>query len=198
MPSEKLVVIFTRTFRPLVYFIRYFVWASHLTPSIKGRTWTEGVWEGCAYENIWTLQEITGECAKLYNEGFCNLYTLHQMRVIEQKNRCWYVTPMKRSTVPWELSWPYTTASDATQAQQTTQFEQGLNFRHISMHQTTDVTKWNTFLCNISYRMFLIILSSNSISGQMNTHLTYTKPINMQHTMHYRAPLVLTQHFIPS
>ena len=55
-----------------------------------------------------------------------------------------------------------------------------------TVHQTTDVTKWNTFLCNISYRVFLNKLSSNSISGQMNTHITYTKPINMQHTMHQR------------
>jgi len=32
-----------------------------------------------------------------------------------------------------------------------------------------------------------IKLSSNSISGQMNTHRTYKKPINMQNTTHSRA-----------
>lgn len=67
-----------------------------------------------------------------------------------------------------------------------------------TVHQTTDVTKWNTFSCNISYSVFLIKLSSNSISGQMNTNRTQTKSIDMQHTMHYRAPFVLTQHFVPS
>jgi len=108
--------------------------------------------------------------------GFAINTLFRQMRVIEQKNKCGYVTNMKRSTVPWELSWPYTTASDATQTQQTTQSEQRLNFRYISMQsqqyiRTTDVTKWNTFLCNISYTVFLIKLSSNSISGQTNTHL---------------------------
>jgi len=118
MPSEKLVVIFTRTFRPIVYPIRYFVLASHVVSRIKGRTWTEGVWEGFAYENTWTLEEIKRRMCKTVQRVVSQF--IHSST--NEGDRT------KERVLPWELSWPYTTASDATETQPTTPFEQTLNF----------------------------------------------------------------------